>query len=73
VVPARWLLVRDDHRLIDPPSCILQRVGGPLGKESTVVDVACFAIKHIQEEFLQGSAASFASAESVLRVGSETP
>jgi hypothetical protein len=45
--------------LIDPPGCILQRVGGPLGMESTVLDVTCFAIKYIQEVFLQGFAASF--------------
>jgi hypothetical protein len=73
VVPAGSLLVRDDHRLIDPPGCILQRVGGPLGMESTVLDVTCFAIKYIQKVFLQGSPRASASAESVLRVGAETP
>jgi hypothetical protein len=72
VVPAGSLLVRDDHRLIDPPGCILQRVGGPLGKESTVLDVTCFAIKYLQDS-CKDSPRAFASAESVLRVGSETP
>ena len=48
-------------------------INGLAVKESAVVDVTRLTIKKIEEIFLQDSPRARASAESVRRVGSETP
>jgi hypothetical protein len=52
---------------------IYQRAGSPIAKEPTAFNVMRLAIQQVKEIFLQGFATALASAESMLRVGSETP